>query len=54
MFIHYGSDHFNPYFFAPVQNSEWVPNSVAFREPLPTWDCDCVFVMNKDVVEEVP
>ena len=158
MFIHYGSDHFNPYFFAPVQNSEWQPkpegglwasrvdaeygwewwcrnnsfntqdlktsfrfempkarililespdqlltlpllrewkpkeplrvemptveelrawfapnwcyldyeklaeeydaielrNSGSFRKPLPTWDCNCVFVMNKDVVEEVP
>ena len=28
-------------------------NSGAFREPLPTWDCDCIVVMNAEKVREV-
>jgi hypothetical protein len=28
-------------------------NSSAFREPLPTWDCDCILVMNPDKVKEI-
>ena len=28
-------------------------NSAAFREPLPTWDCDCIFVMRAEVVKEI-
>lgn len=29
-------------------------NSDSFREPLPTWDCDCIFVMNPEKVRESP
>ena len=25
-------------------------NRDAFRESFPTWDCDCIFVMNKDKI----
>ena len=28
-------------------------NSGAFRDCLDTWDCDCIVVMNPDVIEEV-
>ena len=27
-------------------------NSHAFREPLPTWDCDCILVMNPERIVE--
>ena len=28
-------------------------NSGSFREPLPTWDCDCILVMNPEKVREL-
>ena len=28
-------------------------NSGAFREPFPTWDCDCIVVMKADKIREV-
>ena len=28
-------------------------NSAAFREPFPTWDCDCIVVMRAEVVKEI-
>ena len=28
-------------------------SSGAFKDSLDTWDCDCIVVMNPDVIEEV-
>jgi hypothetical protein len=28
-------------------------NSGAFREPFPTWDCDCIVVMKADKIREM-